>query len=83
MIIFEKVKYKNILSVGNKFIEIDLKEHGTNVILGKNDASGKSNGSGKCLRGSTEIDINFTNEQTKEKFINFFSSSIRKPKLHK
>lgn len=41
MIIFEKVKFKNFLSFGNKPIEIDLNSDNTTCIIGKN-ASGKS-----------------------------------------
>lgn len=41
MIIFEKIKYKNILSVGNQFIEIDLAGHDKTLITGKN-GQGKS-----------------------------------------
>jgi DNA repair exonuclease SbcCD ATPase subunit len=59
---FTKLRYKNILSVGNAFIEIDLKSHPTTLIGGKN-------GSGKCLRGSTEIDIIFDDAETQKKFL--------------
>lgn len=41
MIIFEKVKFKNFLSFGNKPIEINLNQDDTSCIIGKN-ASGKS-----------------------------------------
>jgi len=41
MIIFKKVRYKNLLSSGNKFTEIQLDSHQTTLILGENGA-GKS-----------------------------------------
>ncbi len=41
MIIFEKIRWKNFLSKGNVFSEIDLEEGRTNLIVGNNGA-GKS-----------------------------------------
>ena len=41
MIIFEKIRYKNLLSVGNNFLEIDLNSHKKSLIVGKN-GNGKS-----------------------------------------
>ena len=41
MIFFSKVRYKNFLSTGNVFTEIDLGEHPTTLIVGENGA-GKS-----------------------------------------
>lgn len=41
MIVFEKIKYKNILSTGNIFNEVVLNSHTTNICVGKN-AEGKS-----------------------------------------
>ena len=41
MILFEKVRWKNFLSTGNQFIEIDFLKHSTNLIIGTNGA-GKS-----------------------------------------
>ena len=41
MILFSKVRYKNFLSTGNLFTEIDLGEHSTTLIVGENGA-GKS-----------------------------------------
>jgi DNA repair exonuclease SbcCD ATPase subunit len=41
MIIFKKVRYRNLLSSGNKFTEIQLDSHNTTLILGENGA-GKS-----------------------------------------
>ena len=41
MIIFEKIRWKNFLSTGNVFSEIDLESNRTNLIVGNNGA-GKS-----------------------------------------
>lgn len=41
MIIFSKIRWKNILSTGNRFTEINLNSHDTTLIVGKN-GSGKS-----------------------------------------
>jgi DNA repair exonuclease SbcCD ATPase subunit len=41
MITFKTIKYKNFLSTGNQFTEIDFQEHDTNLIIGTNGA-GKS-----------------------------------------
>ena len=41
MIVFEKVRWKNFLSTGNVFSEIDLQRSRTNLIVGHN-GSGKS-----------------------------------------
>ena len=41
MITFQKIKWKNFLSTGNQFTEIDFQKHHTNLIIGTNGA-GKS-----------------------------------------
>jgi len=41
MIIFEKIRWKNFLSTGNYWTEINLNEHPNTIIIGKN-GSGKS-----------------------------------------
>ncbi len=41
MICFQKVRWKNFLSTGNQFTEVNLTEHDTNIIVGTNGA-GKS-----------------------------------------
>ena len=41
MITFKKIRYKNFLSSGNTFTEIDFQQHHTNLIIGTNGA-GKS-----------------------------------------
>jgi len=41
MIFFRKIRWKNFLSTGNQFTELDFTEHSTNLIIGTNGA-GKS-----------------------------------------
>ena len=41
MIIFKKIRYKNFLSTGNQFTEINFQKNNTNLIVGSNGA-GKS-----------------------------------------
>ncbi len=41
MINFKKIKYKNFLSTGNHWTEIDFQKYNTNLIIGTNGA-GKS-----------------------------------------
>ena len=41
MIIFQEIKWKNFLSTGNQWTEIDFQKHQTNMVIGKNGA-GKS-----------------------------------------
>jgi len=41
MITFQKIRWKNLLSTGNQFTEVDFREHNTNLIIGTNGA-GKS-----------------------------------------
>ena len=41
MILFQKVRYKNFLSTGQQFIEIDLDKANTTLVVGENGA-GKS-----------------------------------------
>ena len=41
MIIFEKIRWKNFLSTGNHFTEVDIQRNNTNLIIGTNGA-GKS-----------------------------------------
>ena len=41
MILFEKIRWRNFLSTGNQFIELDLDQHSTTLVVGTNGA-GKS-----------------------------------------
>lgn len=64
MIVFEKIRYKNFLSTGNAFTEVNLVRPNNTLIVGKN-------GAGKCVRHSTKIDIDFLDEETREKFLDW------------
>lgn len=50
MIEIEKIRFKNINSVGNYFVEIPLNTHKNLVLVG-------SNGSGKCVNINTIVRI--------------------------
>ena len=52
MIIFKKIRYKNLLSTGNSFTEIELDSVNKTCISG-------FNGRGKCVHHSTQIDVKF------------------------
>ncbi len=41
MIIFKKIRWKNLLSTGDRFTEIDFRKNATNLIVGTN-GTGKS-----------------------------------------
>lgn len=63
-ITFKKLRYKNILSTGNVFTEIDFTKNKTTLISG-------SNGAGKCVRGSTVVSL-YTDDPEEQ---NFFGAS--------
>jgi ABC-type cobalamin/Fe3+-siderophores transport system ATPase subunit len=48
MITFKKIRWRNFLSTGHQFTEIDFQKHQTNLIIG-------TNGSGKCFCINTKI----------------------------
>ena len=54
--IIQKVRGKNFLSVGNAFLEFDIQQYSRTVISGKN-------GSAKCLRKNSNIDIKIDDEE--------------------
>ena len=71
MLLFHKIKYKNFLSSGNQFTEIDFRKNNTNLIIGTN-GSGKSTMLdaltfvlfNKSFRGITKPQlVNSTNEK--------------------
>lgn len=59
MIIFKTLKYKNILSTGNKMNTIELNAAKTNLLIGPN-------GQGKCVYINTPIRVR--NKKTGEIF---------------
>ena len=48
MLLFHKIRYKNFLSFGNNFTEIDFQKNSTNLLIG-------ANGNGKCFGINTNI----------------------------
>lgn len=70
MIKFKTLSAKNILSIGNDPVEVQFKQ-GLNIIFGVNKDKNRSNGSGKCVRGSTSVDIHIDDPEIRDKFIKF------------
>jgi hypothetical protein len=67
-VIFKKLFIKNFLSIGDDPVEINI-HHGLNFITGSNlDKEDSSNGVGKCLDPSTNIEIEITDKTVLEKF---------------
>ena len=64
---FKELAFKNILSYGASITTITF-EDGLNLIAGKN-------GSGKCLRGNTLIEVNANDEQILDTLVNFIAQS--------
>jgi hypothetical protein len=65
---------KNFLSIGAVSQSIDLGHAGLTLVLGENldiEGSGNKNGTGKCLRGATQVDIAIHDPITQAKFIEF------------
>jgi len=63
-IFFKKIRWKNFLSYGNYWTEIDFEKYKTQLIIGKN-------GHGKCLEKNTRVEVCFKNKQTEKKFKKF------------
>ena len=61
---FKKISYKNLLSVGNNPVEINLDSSPTTLLFGKN-------GNGKCLFPTTKINISINNNEIEELFKEF------------
>lgn len=58
---FSKIKYKNFLSSGNDFIEIQLDKNPITLIYG-------FNGHGKCVRKDTKISCKIDDAEIRQKF---------------
>lgn len=69
-IICEKVEFKNFLSYGNQWTTLDLRE-GVNAIIGMDEDKERSNGTGKCVRKNTEIEVEFESEHVRKLFLDF------------
>jgi hypothetical protein len=66
MVIFETIRFKNFLSYGNNFTEIELNKDRTTLSTG-------INGQGKCVHPSTKIDIIFDDPEAEKLFKEFLS----------
>lgn len=64
MVRFKKIRWKNFLSTGNAFNEIDLDTGQVTLLAGRN-------GFGKCNFFSTKINISIEDEEINKKFIEF------------
>lgn len=64
-IIFEKLRWKNFLSYGDEFSEIEFIE-GIDLAIG-------SNGRGKCLRKNTIIEVSVEDKEIEEKLKGFLN----------
>lgn len=68
MIQFKYVKFRNILSSGDNWTRIDLDKTSSTLIVGEN-------GAGKCLRGSTEVDVKTEDDETMKKLNDFMNNT--------
>jgi hypothetical protein len=64
----DKIELKNFFSYGNAWQTIDLHE-GVNIVLGHDVDKERSNGAGKCVRGNTEVCIEFDDPETERLFL--------------
>jgi hypothetical protein len=69
--IIKKVRGKNFLSIGNAFLEVDLLKYQRTVIQG-------FNGSAKCLKSDTEIDIQIDDPEILKLFLEWQNSQNHK-----
>ena len=71
---FKDITVKNFMSFGNVETTLDYKT-GINLITGKIEGSNGKNGVGKCLKKSTEIIIDFSDDEVKKVFEKFILDS--------
>lgn len=73
MIVFKKIKWKNFLSTGQHFTEIDFQKNHTNLIIG-------ANGAGKCFCINTKVRLrNKKTGEIIETTVGEFYESQKKP----
>ena len=66
------LEFKNIGSYGNRIHKIDFADKTSELIM----INGK-NGNGKCLDPSTEIEIDFLDENSKKAIVSFMNKRKR------
>lgn len=64
----DRVEIRNFLSYGNQWTVFDF-QTGINVVLGHDKDKERSNGAGKCVRGNTEVCIEFDDPETERLFL--------------
>lgn len=75
---FKELTLRNFLSYGNNVTTIKLDSSKPTLIVGKNydsivDGQIDSNGSGKCLRGNSKVNITFESPEIEEMFKKFLN----------
>ena len=78
MLTLQALTLKNFLSIGAVTQTVNLDNRGLVLVLGENlDLGGNDNknGTGKCLRGDTLVDIHIKDETTRNKFLKFLSKN--------
>jgi hypothetical protein len=68
-VVFQVVRWRNMLSTGSQFTEVRLDKSPTTLIVGEN-------GSGKCLDQNTRVDIRFEDKETENKFKMFLTGTV-------
>jgi len=64
----KKLTIQNFFSFGNNEQVLEFDKEGKTIIIGKS-TSGLKNGVGKCLDKNTELEVDFLDTATKEKFL--------------
>lgn len=67
MIHFQNIQWRNFLSYGDYFTEVQLDASKLNLLSA-------TNGIGKCVRASTKVDIDFEDEETRRAFLDYMES---------
>lgn len=71
MITFHRVRWKNFLSYGNEFTEVQLDRARSTLVVG-------INGAGKCVAASTEIEVRAKSKETERKLREHLSRISKK-----
>ena len=71
MLTINKVRFKNFMSYGGAWSEVDFDKDQLTVVASKN-------GSGKCLDKFSQITVRFANEQQQKVFNDFMKNKKRK-----
>jgi hypothetical protein len=69
---FHSISFRNFLTFGNQTQKFELKS-GLNLITGLDQSTGRSNGAGKCVIGSTMLNISIDDERVLSDFLSFLN----------